>query len=139
MPEKQIEWYPFSDLWEGHYPLRMALLGLDAAICPLAETEFNRCKSPLKFEEYAAFGWPVIAQKMEPYISHIVGGETGLLAGSKDEWLHALHSMYENPGLRAKLSFNAKFAVKEMFDLKNIAREWAAVYTDLVAPGAIIQ
>ena len=43
--------------------------------------------------------------------------------------------MYENPGLRAKLSFNAKFAVKEMFDITKIAREWAQIYTELVSPG----
>lgn len=132
LPKEQIEWHPFSDLWEGHYPLRMALLGLDCAIAPLADTEFNKCKSPLKFEEYAAFGWPVIAQKMEPYSSHIVGGETGLLAGTPEEWLNALHSMYENIGLRAKLSFNARFAVKDMFDIENIAREWADVYKSIL-------
>lgn len=140
LPEAQIEWHPFSDLWEGHYPLRMSLLGLDCAICPLADTEFNKCKSPLKWEEYTAFGWPTIAQKMEPYSSHIVSGETGLLAGSKEEWLSALESLYSNASLRSKLAFNARFAVKEIFDIENVAREWAAVYANLLQPsGAILQ
>ena len=129
---EQIEWYPFSDLWEGHYPMRMAMLGLDAAIAPLADLEFNRCKSPLKWEEYTAFGWPTIAQNMEPYSSHIVGGETGLLASSIDEWANALEAMYSNASLRSKLVFNAKFAVKELFDLEKIAREWAETYSNLI-------
>lgn len=138
LPASQIEWHPFSDLWEGHYPLRMSILGLDCAIAPLADTEFNKCKSPLKFEEYTAFGWPTIAQKQEPYSSHIVSGETGLLAGSTDEWLSALHSMYSNSGLRAKLLFNARFAVKETFDLDKVAQEWATIYTNLVSPSGVV-
>ena len=138
LPAAQIEWHPFSDLWEGHYQLRMALLGLDVGICPLANTEFNRCKSPLKYEEYTAFGWPTIAQKMEPYISHIVNGETGLLAETTEDWVRCLESLYSNPSLRAKLAFNARFAVKEMFDLKNVAQEWAKVYSDLLS-GALLK
>lgn len=139
LPANQIEWHPFSDLWEGHYPLRMALLGLDCAIAPLADTEFNKCKSPLKFEEYTAFGWPTIAQKQEPYSSHIVNGETGLLAGSKEEWLSALEALYSNKDLRAKLSFNARFVLKDMFDIEKVAREWAEVYANLVGSGALIK
>lgn len=128
----QIEWYPFSDLWEGHYPMRMAMLGLDVGICPLADLEFNRCKSPLKWEEYTAFGWPTVAQNMEPYSSHIVTGETGLLASTHEEWMNALEAFYSNPSLRSKLAFNAKFAVRELFDLEKVAREWADVYSNLI-------
>lgn len=128
----QIEWYPFSDLWEGHYPMRMGMLGLDCAIAPLADLEFNRCKSPLKFAEYTAFGWPTIAQKMEPYSSHIIGGETGLLADTPESWINALEAMYSNPSLRSKLLFNAKFTVKSLFDLEQVAHEWARTYSNLI-------
>lgn len=137
LPEGQVEWYPFSDLWEGHYPFRMSLLGLDCAIAPLADTEFNKCKSPLKFEEYTAFGWPVIAQKMEPYSSHIVNGETGLLASTTEEWIRCLDALYADPSLRSKLHFNASFAVKNMFDLNQVAREWAGVYSNLVSGASL--
>ena len=135
----QVEWYPFSDLWEGHYELRMPMLGLDVAIAPLADTEFNKCKSPLKFAEYTAFGWPVIAQKMEPYISHIVHGETGLLAGTTEDWLNCLESLYQNKSLRSKLHFNALFACKQMFDIKKVAREWVKAYKNLVGQPEIIK
>lgn len=138
LPANQLEWHPFSDLWEGHYPLRMSLLGLDCAIAPLANTEFNKCKSPLKWEEYTAFGWPVIAQKMEPYSSHIVGGETGLLAGTTEEWIAALNTVYTNKDLRAKLVFNAKFVVKDIFDIEKVSHEWYVVYNSLIS-GAVIK
>lgn len=128
----QIEWYPWSDLWEGHYQLRIPLLGLDCAIMPLADTEFNRCKSPLKWTEMTAFGYPVIAQNMEPYSSHIQNGQTGLLAKTKEEWILALNQMYADKELRRKLRFNALIAAKEMFDIKHISREWLEIYQNLL-------
>lgn len=135
----QLEWYPFSDLWEGHYQLRMALLGLDAAIMPLADLEFNKCKSPLKFAEMTAFGYPCVAQNMEPYSSHIRHNETGLLAGSLDEWVNCLDRLYNDVNLRSRLRFNALLDVKEMFDLEKVCREWAAVYSDLISGDRIIK
>lgn len=132
LPPEQVEWYPFSDLWEGHYPMRMAMLGLDAAIAPLANTEFNKCKSPLKWAEYTAFGYPVIAQDMTPYKEHIISGETGILADTKEQWLLALNQLYTNKELRYKLRFNALCSVNEMFNLKNVAQEWADVFKDLI-------
>lgn len=128
LPKGQVEWYPFSDLWEYHYPLRMPLLGLDAAVAPLADLEFNKCKSPLKYAEYTAFGWPVIAQKMLPYTECIVNGHNGLLAGTTEEWVSALSALYDSKDLRLKLRFNAMFAIKELFDLEKVCYEWANVY-----------
>lgn len=132
LPKGQVEWYPMSDLWELHYPLRMAMLGLDVAIAPLAHNEFNMCKSPLKYAEYTAFGWPVIAENMTPYKEHIVNGETGLLAGSVDEWVDCLNIAYSNSILMKKLKFNASFTLKELFDVKKVAHEWADTYKELL-------
>lgn len=132
LPKGQVDWHPFSDLWEYHYPLRMAMLGLDVAIAPLADSEFNRCKSPLKYAEYTAFGWPVIAQDMTPYKEHIVHGQTGLLAGTHEEWLAALERLYADKGLRAKLHFNAMYTLKNLFDLQSVAREWQQAYLDCI-------
>lgn len=137
LPSNQVEWYPFSNLWEGHYPLRMAMLGLDVGIAPLADLEFNKCKSPLKYEEYTAFGWPTIAQNMEPYSSHMVHGETGLLASDTDSWVRCLDALCKDSNLRCKLHFNALHAVKGMFDIKNIAREWYQVFMELVGQETI--
>lgn len=131
-PEGQVEWYPMSNLFEYHYPMRMAMLGLDCAIAPLADLEFNRCKSPLKYAEYTAFGWPVIAQDMTPYKEHILQGETGLLATDTASWVNCLESLYNNPSLRSKLSFNAQFTLKELFDLDKVAEEWADTFKNLV-------
>jgi len=132
LPENQVEWYPFSDLWEGHYALRMPLLGLDCAIAPLHDLEFNKCKSPLKFAEYTAFGWPVITQKMLPYTECMINGENGLLAASTDDWVNALERMYQDKNLRCKLRFNAIYTVKNLFDIQQVSKEYAQIYNELI-------
>lgn len=131
-PEGQVEWYPMSSLFEYHYSMRMPMLGLDAAIAPLADLEFNKCKSPLKYAEYTAFGWPVIAQDMEPYSSHILRGETGLLAKTHEDWVNCLEALYKDKDLRRKLHFNAMFTLKELFDLDKVAADWAKTFGELI-------
>lgn len=131
-PEGQVEWYPMSDLHEYHYSMRMPMLGLDVAIAPLADLEFNKCKSPLKYAEYTAFGWPVIAQNMEPYSSHIINGETGLLAKTHEDWVNCLETLYRDKTLRSKLHFNAMFTLKNLFDLDQVANEWANIFKEVI-------
>jgi hypothetical protein len=49
------------------YPARLAALGLDLALAPLADNAFNRAKSPLKLFEYGMLDLPVIASDLPPY------------------------------------------------------------------------
>ncbi|HRD34350.1 MAG TPA: glycoside hydrolase family 99-like domain-containing protein [Rhodocyclaceae bacterium] len=53
---------PFAD-----YPSRLAGLGLDLALAPLAINRFNECKSNLRLLEYGILGIPVIATDIVPY------------------------------------------------------------------------
>ena len=52
---------------------------LDVGLAPLLPTEFNRCRSDVKFLEYAAHGVLAIASDLEPYRPTIRPGENGLL------------------------------------------------------------
>lgn len=49
------------------YPAKLAELGLDLALAPLAINRFNECKSNLRLLEYGALGIPVIATNFTPY------------------------------------------------------------------------
>jgi glycosyltransferase involved in cell wall biosynthesis len=51
---------------EAH-PYRSALLDLDMAIIPLADDEFNACRSCVKWYEFSALGFPTIASAVPPY------------------------------------------------------------------------
>ena len=123
-PPDQIDIHDFCDLYEGHYPVIASCLGLDVAIAPLAHTEFNRCKSPLKFAEYTFLGYPSILENIETYSPYVKDGEDALLASDPDQWGFALNQLYNNPGLRAKLHWNAQQLCKSLFDVNTVCYEW---------------
>lgn len=123
-PSSQLETHGWCDLYADHYPTVASCLGLDVAIAPLAHTEFNRCKSPLKFAEYTYLGYPTILENIETYSPYVVDGEHALLAGSQKEWYTALESVYRDKSLRAKLRFNALHICDTFFDISKVAMDW---------------
>ena len=127
-PKDQLETHSFCDLYEDQYSAVAGCLGLDVAIAPLAHTEFNRCKSPLKFAEYTYLGYPTILEKLETYSPYVTDGEHALLAGSPVEWKIALNQVYHDKGLRAKLRFNALQICDLFFDIKKVAMDWRNCY-----------
>jgi glycosyltransferase involved in cell wall biosynthesis len=127
-PANQIEWHAFADLYEQHYPVLASCLGLDVAIAPLAHTEFNRCKSPLKFTEYTALGYPCILEDIETYNVYARSGEEALLAGDPDQWMFALNRLYNDKSLRAKLHFTAAQFCKQFFDVNKVCMDWYSTY-----------
>ena len=75
----------------------------DIMIAPLVDNLFNRCKSPIKFLEYSAFGVPGVFSTVEAYTQVIIHGENGLLAASLVEWSNCLSQLIENDELRYQL------------------------------------
>ena len=50
-----------------NYPREMKLRGFDLLIAPLINSAFNRCKSNIKWLEFAALGIPMIGQNISTY------------------------------------------------------------------------
>jgi SAM-dependent methyltransferase len=104
----------------------------DIVLMPLEDTEFNRCKSDLKFLEAGACGAVALA-------SHVVYGgsirnwDTGVVFTSPDEFAGALARLIEDAALRQRLSQQAYRYVAEerQLDGQVVTRElW---YRSLVA------
>jgi glycosyltransferase involved in cell wall biosynthesis len=127
-PKDQIETHEFCDLYADIYPVIAGCLGLDVGIAPLAHTEFNRCKSPLKFAEYTYLGYSTILENIETYNPYVTDGEHALLAGSPTEWKMALNTLYHDKGMRAKLKFNAKQLCDTFFDNSKVAMDHYNAY-----------
>jgi len=81
--DAQIEFHNAVEF--ADYPHRLAALQADIAVAPLVDTEFNRCKSPLKLLEYGVLAIPVVASSLTPYESAPILRATG-----PDQWLKAL-------------------------------------------------
>ena len=59
---KRVNWHI------SKYAQELVDLDLDLALAPLRDTTFNRCKSNLRWLEFASLGCPVVASKIEPFI-----------------------------------------------------------------------
>ncbi len=123
-PSAQVETHGWCDLYADHYPAVAACLGLDVAIAPLAHTEFNRCKSPLKFAEYTYLGYPTILENIETYSPYVVDNESALLASNPKEWMQCLERCYKDKSLLAKLHFNALQVCDMFFDNSKVCMAW---------------
>ena len=63
--KRKISYQPPSDIF--NYPREMQLRKIDVLVAPLIDSEFNRCKSNIKFLEFSALGIPMIGQNISTY------------------------------------------------------------------------
>lgn len=61
----KIQYQPPSDIF--NYPREMTLRKIDLLLAPLIDNEFNKCKSNIKFLEFAALGIPMCGQNISTY------------------------------------------------------------------------
>jgi hypothetical protein len=104
----------------------------DIVLMPLGDTEFNRCKSDLKFLEASACGAVALASPVV-YGGSIRNWDTGAIFASPDEFAGALARLIEDAPLRQRLAQQAYRYVAEerQLDGQVAARElW---YRSLVA------
>lgn len=81
-----IEWVKGVPMAE--YYQKLADLDLDLGICPLLDTEFNKCKSALKYYDYALTGTAVIASEVIPYGLEMKLND--LVENTVEDWKRAL-------------------------------------------------
>lgn len=61
----KIEYHKWTNLTD--YPTTLYNLNIQAAIAPLVDNDFNKCKSNIKFTEMLHYGIPVFCQDIETY------------------------------------------------------------------------
>ena len=89
---KQIDFESVSWFYE-EYPAKLKSLDLDFAVAPLRDTEFNRCKSNIKWLEMAQIGVPLIASNVEPFKK--TKGFIELVENSEESWREAIQKMVD--------------------------------------------
>jgi hypothetical protein len=94
------------------YANRLPRLGLAIGLAPLADTAFNRAKSPIKWLEYAACGLAGVFADLPPYREVVEQERTGLLVGPDPaDWAQAVERLVRDPALRQRLARQAWEAV----------------------------
>jgi hypothetical protein len=112
IPPSRCQYVPPDYHYEGH-PARLSRLRLDIGLCPLFDDEFNRCKSDIKYLEFAFLGICGIYSRLPPYVPSVSHRVTGLLCEwSEPAWLQAIEELAADDGLRAALSQRAYASIQ---------------------------
>lgn len=115
------------------HPKRMANLELDLALVPIAEDDFNKCISNLKFLEFGFLGVATVFSNVESYNKTVMDGETGMLVNNNTEsWVKAIQALIDNHALREKISVNAQKEVQTNWVLNSQNSGWQELWGKLV-------
>lgn len=120
------------------YPWKFKSLNIDIGIAPLANNEFNVCKSEIKWEEYSALGIPTIASNIPPYNLAINHHQDGFLADDKKEWVAYLSELIESKNLRENIGNSARTSVLRKYDINEKVAEYSNAYLALFKRELII-
>jgi glycosyltransferase involved in cell wall biosynthesis len=104
----------------------------DIGIAPLEDTEFNRCKSPLKFFDCCALGLAAVCSDVAPYRGVLRDGVNGLrVADSPQAWHAALARLIEDEPLRDRLALCGREHLRRDYTLRTQSRQWLTAYRQL--------
>jgi tetratricopeptide (TPR) repeat protein len=108
LPENKKKYFPTGSL-ENYYKF---LSELHVGIAPLQDTAFNRCRSDVKFLEYAISGVIPVVADLEPYKGSVVHGETGFLFNNAVELIKTLDLIENDRNILKRVSITSKAYVK---------------------------
>jgi glycosyltransferase involved in cell wall biosynthesis len=121
-PQPEEHEYPLFMLWfTGH-------VRWDIALSPLCDTPFTRCKSDVKFLDYAAIGTAGIYSQSTAYSSTVQHKENGWIAENTTEaWVEALETLMLDHSLRLKIAQNATRYLFSERILAQRAPDWVEI------------
>jgi tetratricopeptide (TPR) repeat protein len=94
---------------------------LDIGLAPLLPTEFNRCRSDVRFLEYAAQGVLAVCPDVEPYRGVVRPGHTGFLYRDAAELETVLERALAEPDLRtAAAQRAARYVADERLERRHV-------------------
>ena len=96
----------------------------DIGLVPLEDSQFNQCKSELKFIELAILGLPGVYSDMCVYNTVVCDGVDGFLASSEDEWFEKVENLILNEYLRRTIRKNALNKVLSDYLIEDRINEW---------------
>ncbi len=132
LPPDRYEFTPFGSLADY-----LGFLGrLDIGIAPLLATDYNRCRSDVKFLEYASRGVVGVYADLEPYRNKVVHGKTGYIFRTPQDLIDQLDCLRKDPALRVEMRLRAHQYVCRQRRLPDHVGERLAWYRSLLGGGA---
>ncbi len=115
-----------------HYAKQLKELDVHAALIPLIDTNYNQCKSNIKWLEYSAAGIPGAYSDITPYNSCITHEQNGLLVNNNaTSWFDAMNRLIIDPEKTADLIKNAQREVLEKYSIESSLIEYTSTVNSL--------
>jgi tetratricopeptide (TPR) repeat protein len=96
LPPERYHFTPFGSL----AAYLKFLPSLDVGLAPLLPSDYNRCRSDVKYLEYASHGVAGVYADLEPYRGSVRPGDTGLLYRTPEELTQQLDRLMADRALR---------------------------------------
>lgn len=129
LPPFRVFMVPFAHF--GAYPKVLKWICADVAIAPLVDNPFNRCKSNVKYLNYAMAGIPGVYSDLDPY-GKIEDGETGMKVGP-DGWYDAIKALIDDRALRRKIVVNAVSDVMDNYTVDGHIDRYEGLLSEIAA------
>jgi glycosyltransferase involved in cell wall biosynthesis len=127
LPVEVMNGVPF-EAW----PSKLASLRLDIGLAPLRDTPFNRCKSNIKWMEYAIMGIPsVCSPTVYQMETDRFDGVYGQIAENEDQWYRCIKNLIVCSNLREDIAMRARSCVTTAYTLQTNIHKWVKVYNSL--------
>jgi glycosyltransferase involved in cell wall biosynthesis len=126
----RVEVHPWVDF--EAYPHLMKSLCCNIGLAPISKTDFNDCRSELKWVEYSSQKMATVASPWGPYKRSIKDGETGLLADEREDWFKALSKLIEDSTLRERVGNQAYKECRKKFNLDFTVDKWVGVFQEVI-------
>jgi glycosyltransferase involved in cell wall biosynthesis len=124
IPHAWRRWTPANEADE--------VAAFDIGIMPMPDEAWALGKCALKALQYMAAGVPTVASALGANREVIRHGHNGMLATTTEEWLEALRSLIEDPGLRSRLGQAGRRAVEERYSMRTSAAKFETVIREVV-------
>lgn len=100
-------------------------LNWQLGLAPLETTEFNLCKSPIKYLEYTACNIPTLASDISIY--NQFNDHQDIFIAAADQWYDKIQDAICHPEIRTDILRKAKKRCSERFSLDSLAARLAAI------------
>lgn len=135
--QNQFSWINPIPIPNGNYPAFVKWLcshsNWSIGIAPLEETEFNRCKSYIKYLDYAGLGLVPVCSDFTPYQGVIKSGHNGVLVKNNTQsWFDALDRLIADTAYRNKIADTAYNEYLTSYTLKKEVHNWMNAFETLI-------
>lgn len=119
VPTEIVAWSEATETAQLH--------GFDIGIMPLPDDPWARGKCGFKLIQYMACGLPVVASPVGVNHQIVEHDSNGFLAGTEEEWVHALTRLLADASLRERMGDAGRLKVERRYCLQKTGPELASL------------